>query len=151
MAETEKNLSSSPDSASAQRTRPRWGTSHGLNNLAMIVRDLGQLEDARPRRGLRRAAAGRLRPAACTARASRRLARCRPLSHVSLPSDTGRRRLLVLLRPYARPSGTLSFAPRLNARARQVTDLVAGGDMACEEGGIVVDEAEQGRASGVLP
>jgi hypothetical protein len=45
----------------------------------------------------------------------------------------------------------LSCAPRLNARARQVTDLVAGGDVAGQDGGIVVDEAEQGRASGVLP
>ncbi|HEX3305496.1 MAG TPA: hypothetical protein VHS32_04555, partial [Streptosporangiaceae bacterium] len=45
----------------------------------------------------------------------------------------------------------MSCAPRLNARARQVTDLVAGGDVAGQDGGIVVDEAEQGRASGVLP
>jgi hypothetical protein len=29
----------------------------------------------------------------------------------------------------------------LNVRARQVTDLVAGGDTASEEGGIIVDEA----------
>jgi hypothetical protein len=35
----------------------------------------------------------------------------------------------------------LSFAPRLNVRARQVSDLVAGGDTASEEGGIIVDEA----------
>jgi len=35
----------------------------------------------------------------------------------------------------------VSFAPRLNVRARQVTGLVAGGDTASEEGGIVVDEA----------
>ena len=67
------------------------------------------------------------------------------------PPDTARRRLLALLRPYARPSGTLSFAPCLNVRARWVAGLGAGGDTVCEEGGIVVDEAEQGRASGVLP
>jgi hypothetical protein len=45
----------------------------------------------------------------------------------------------------------LSFVPRFNVRARQVTDLVAGGDTASEEGGIIVDEAEQGRTAGVLP
>ncbi len=46
-----------------------------------------------------------------------------------------------MLRLYARPSRIVSFAPRLNVRARQVTGLVAGGDTASEEGGIVVDEA----------
>ena len=61
MAETEKNLSSSLRLRQRPPTRPRWGTSHGLNSLAMIVRDLGQLEDARPHRDLRRAAV------ACTA------------------------------------------------------------------------------------
>ncbi len=46
-----------------------------------------------------------------------------------------------MLRLYARPSRIVSFAPRLNVRARQVTGLVASGDTASEEGGIVVDEA----------
>src|SRR5437588_9049428 len=72
---------------------------------------------------------------------------------ITYPPPAGHRQAtpLALLRPYARPSRILSFAPRLNVRARQVTDLVAGGDTASEEGGIIVDEAEQGRTAGVLP
>src|SRR5690349_20622600 len=53
-----------------------------------------------------------------------------PSSHVPLSPGTGRRRLLALLWPCAGRSGTVSFASRLNGRARQVTGLVAGSDAA---------------------